>query len=227
MSAQDLMKRIRKGSFAIFVGFLSFSALLAIVTVLFGEFGSLELRVLLTTSIIAIISICALCCSAYSARSGNGVPGAIGITLALLSGGLWILAIWAELENDSYFKMSATLSFFAIGTAHALALLAVRVREKHRWVQLASTVLIYALTSLLAMMVWLESEAEGLIKLLVVLAILVALESLVVPILGRGGGGTPAPGHRLILEAQPDGTYLDARGNLYQVKPLSPSDSVP
>jgi hypothetical protein len=211
-----------------FILFLSISALFAIVSVVSGEIGEFELKVLATTSVIAAASICALCCSAYSGRTGRIVPGLGGIALAGLAAALLIAGIWAEAHSDEYWKMTAIVGVLAIATAHALTLLAVRLPAGHAWLRMATTINIFALAGLITLMIARETTAEGLVKIVAVLSILVALETLVIPILARVGRTARREARETLLLTKQDdqGIYRDAQGHLYQVKRLENTTGV-
>ncbi len=222
----DMTSRVRKGSLYSFIAFLSISALLAITCVLSGSFGDLEIKILVTTSVIAVASICSLCCSAYSNRKENALPGLGGISVAAVSAVMLIVGVWAEMDSEVYWKTTAICSVFAIAFAHSLALLAVGLRPTHYWLQLATGINIFALASLISLMIVVELDSEGVFKFVAVLAILVALETLVIPILGRLAGAAPnQAGETLSLTRREDGTYEDKGGRIYRVSEM-PNDSI-
>ncbi len=216
------INRLTKASLYSFVGFLAVTALLAIGSVLSGNFGEFEIKVLATTSVIAVASICSLCCSAYSARSTTLLPGLGGILLAGLAAALLILSIWSETHAENYWKTTAVLSVLAIACAHALALLSVRLRPAHLWIRIATGVTILILAIVISGMIVGEVDDKGTAKLVAILAILAALETLVIPILGRLSKGQLEPLPRtLVLTEMQDGRYQDRGGRIYEVHSVS------
>ncbi len=207
-----------KASLYSFVGFLAVTALLAIGSVLSGRFGEFELKVLATTSVIAVASICSLCCCAYSARSKTLLPGLGGILVAGLGATMLISGVWSEVPSEGYWKTTAILSVLAIACAHTLALLSVRLRPAHLWIQSATTVTILVLAGVISGMIVGEVDDKGMFKLVAVLAILAALETLVVPILGRLNKSQPEPlPQTLVLTERQDGKFQDRGGRVYEV----------
>ena len=217
----DMISLVRKASLYSFIGFLTISALLAITCVLSGEFGDFEIKVLITTSVIAVASICSLCCSAYSNRTQNTLPSLGGISLAALSAAMLIVGLWAEVDSEGYWKTTAVCSVFSMAFAHSLALLAVKLRPTHTWLQLGTGINIFALASLLSVIILAEIDDEGVFKIVAVLAILAALETLVIPILSRLSKVAPAQaGETLSLSRREDGTYEDKGGRIYRVSEM-------
>lgn len=218
----DVISRVRKGSLCSFIVFLVISALLAITSVLSGKFGVFEIKVLVTTSVIAVASICSLCCSAYTSRSQNSLPGIAGISVAGVSAAMLITGVWTEMDSAGYWKTTAIFSVFAIAFAHSLALLAVHLRATHSWLQLGTVVNIFALATIISVLIVGEIDDEGIFKFVAVLAILAALETLVIPILGRLAKAEPSQvGETLSLTKREGGIYEDERGHLYEVNELS------
>jgi hypothetical protein len=218
----DMVSSVRKGFLYSFIVFLAISALLAITSVLFGKFGEFEIKVLVTTSVIAVASICSLCCSAYTSRSQNALPGIAGISVAGVSAAMLIIGVWTEMDSEGYWKTTAILSVFAIAFAHSLALLAVRLRPTHSWLQLGTAINIFALAAIISGMIVGEIDDEGVFKFVAVLAILAALETLVIPILGGlAKAELRQVRETLSLTKREDGIYEDERGHLYEVNEMS------
>jgi hypothetical protein len=218
----DMISRVRKGSLYSFIAFLGISALLAITSVLSGKFGEFEIKVLITTSVIAVASICSLCCSAYTSRSQNSLPGVAGVSFAGISAAMLIIGVWAEMDSEGYWKTTAVLSVFAIAFAHSLALLAVRLRPTHSWLQLGTAINIFALAAIISIMIVGEIDGEGMLKLVAILAILAGLETLVIPIVGRlAKTALSQVRETLSLTKREDGVYEDKRGRLYEVNEMS------
>ena len=209
---------VRKMSLYSFIGFLALSALFAIVCVIRGEFGEFEVKVLVTTLVIAAGSICSLCCSAYAGRTHNTWPALGGIGVATLAGALLILGVWMEIESEPYWKDTAVLGVLAAACAHALALLALRLKPEQRWLQVVTSVNIALLALVISSMILGEVDNEDVLKVVVVLAILAALGTLVVPILSRLARAQPdQPRAELLLTPRDDGTYEDKHGRVYTV----------
>jgi len=218
----NMISHVKKGFLYSFIVFLAASAIIAITSILAGRFGNLEIKVLITTTAIAVASICSLCCSAYTNQSKKNLPSIAGISLAGVSAILLCIAVWMEIDSAGYWKTTAILSVFAIAFAHSLALLVVRLRPIYSWLRLGTTINIFILATIISGMIEAGSAEEGIFKLITVLAILVALETLVIPILGRLA--KPESNHiteTLSLAKREDGMYEDKRGHLYEVNEMS------
>jgi hypothetical protein len=213
------MGSARKACLYSFIAFLSFSALLAIFCVLFGKFGDFEGKVLVTTSVIAAASICALCCSAYSAKFQNRAAGTGGTLLAAAAAVMIIVGVWGKFQSPCYWKTTTVFSVFAVATAHWLAPLLVRLPATHRWLPSLTGINIFFLATVITSMIVWEANDAGRFKLAAVLAILAALETLVIPILSRVTRPIARPS--LVLTQRDDGTYSDKNGRVYQVTKVS------
>ena len=218
-------EKIKRGSLYCMICFWALGAIFAIVTVLTGQFKWFEIKVLLTAITIALASICALCCSIYTVRSGRKEPGLAGITLAVLSAALIICGLWFEIGMRTnfevvYWKTTAILAIFAVAFAHSLALLCVRLPRKFLWLRIATTVNMFLIASAVSIMLVWEIEEDGAFRLVIVLAILAALATLIIPILSKvmnlEGKGETSP--QLILTEREEGLYEDPGGNLYRVE---------
>lgn len=212
------------------IGFLMLSALFAIITVLTGRFSHFEIKVLLTAMVIVFTSIGSLSCSTYMARSGRTWPGVAGITLAVFSASLIILGLWWGVRDYrvEYWKTAIVTATFAAAFAHSLALLSVRLPLKHLWIRVITTVNIFLLAAAISAMViyiWEMHKAAGLkaimLRSIIMLAILAALETLAIPILSsmtrykKEGENSMK---RVILTEREEGLYEDPGGNLYRVE---------
>jgi hypothetical protein len=209
------MGTVRKACLYSFIAFLALSAVLAIFCVVLGKFGDFEGKVLVTTSVIAGASICALCCSAYSGRVQNHAVGGGGILLAAASAVLIISGVWGQFHAPAYWKTTAIVAVFAVATAHCLTLLLVRLPDSHRWLRALTTINIYLLATVVAVMIVWQTGDGSVFKLAAVLAIVAALETLVIPILSRVA--RPAAARTLVLTQRDDGTYTDKSGRIYLV----------
>jgi hypothetical protein len=232
------MSRLTKSFLYSFILFLSISALISIVAVLGGKFSEFEVKVILTSVVIALSSICCMCCGAFIQWRGIRAPGYVGMALALLAGALLIIAMWAEIDDKEYYKVSVTVSVFAIAFAHFLVLCVATLKPGHLWVRVVAGIAIFCLAALISGLVIGEDfNGEGVWKLVAVLAIVVALTTLTIPILHRIGRAelaesaeslsAPSARDRLVLTPRPDGTYAAGDGRIYRVTEIPPGGSGP
>jgi hypothetical protein len=221
----ERMLQFRKASLYCFIGFLCLTALFAIYAVLIGEFGDFEVKVLMTTTVIAVCSVACMCCAAYAQKLRRHFFPVSGIVLAVLAGVLLIIGIWADIRNDPYWKITASLSTFAVACAHFSILSLPALRETHRWVQRAAGVVIFLL-ALLIVFVILEEESTELIeeimeKSIAVMGVLLALVTLTIPILYRMAAAETSRGReKLVLSRRENGTYGSSDGKVFEVREI-------
>jgi hypothetical protein len=209
------MGNARKACLYSFIAFLSVSALLAVSCVLVGKFGDFEAKVLITTSVIAAASIGALCCTVYSARAQNLAPGTAGILLAVAAAIMVIVGVWSHAQSPHYWKTTTVISVFAVAIAHCLALLAIRIPAAQSWLRWLTAGNIFLLAVVVASMIVAEPHDDRVLRFAAVLAILAALETLVIPILSWVG--KPVARKTIVLMERDDGTYCDKDGRVYRV----------
>jgi hypothetical protein len=155
------------------------------------------------------------------------VPGTTGILLAMVAAALVITGVWSHAQSPHFWKTTVVVSVFAIASAHCLALLAIRIPTSRSWLRWLTGTNIFLLAGVVAYMVVAEPHSDGMFRLVTVLAILAALETLIIPILSWvDKSGTP---RTLVLTERGDGTYCDKDGRVYQVTEVRgpDSDSVP
>ena len=206
------------------IGLLTLGALYAIGVVLFGEFETFELKVMVTTFIVGGASIGWLCCSTFSGRKRQPILGMAGMALVAAAAALLIYGLWSEIDGTTYWKTTIILLVWAVTVSHFLVLLALSLRKGHWWLYLATGITTFALAALISATILFEEPVTGYdIKLIVVLSILAALGTLVIPILSKAAGpaDVAAAGARLTLTEQPDGTFTDAAGKRYLVEPIA------
>lgn len=221
---KGLIGRVRKAFLYSFISCLAVSALMAIICVLAGKFGKFEGKVLVTTTVVTVASICLLCCIAYLGRKWKPMPGVAGIILIGVSAVMLIGGVWTEVHSHDYWEITAVICVFAIASAHLLALLAVRLKPGHVWLQIAAAVNILLLALVISGMIVVDFDDGAIWKLVAVLAILAALETLLIPILGRLARVQPVQSREtLTLTKREDGTYEDGNGRVYTVSEVSPS----
>jgi len=217
---------IRKSSLKLFIGFLSLTAVIAIVSVLSGEFGELQIKTLATCFTISAASICSMACAAFIERKKRVALGLSGILLSISAAALLIIGIWAEINNEEFWKTTATVSVFAI--AFAPFLLAIpELDDRQRWIQLVSPVSISLLAGLIVVGIWGEIDNETYIRAITVVSIIVVLETLVIPILMRLRKGNEVDvGKSLTLKNVGQDLYEDPGGRLYQVREVDDEQTV-
>ena len=179
------------------IGSFSIAALMGIVALLGGgTFGEGEARVLLTTLIVGCASICALC---YLSTAGTrwvaaGITGAVVLVLPTVSA---LIMTWSDWNGDE----EGLLKAFGIGVVGAVTLAQVCLllalagsREALRLLLGATVVLALTVAAIVSGLILGEVDADGVWRLLGVLAILDVLGTLVTVALAKfGGRDEPAP----------------------------------
>jgi len=211
-------KEIRTFFLKAFIAFLGLTALVAIICVLSGDFGDLQVKILATSFTISAASICSMSCAAFIEKRKATVIGLIGILLSAAAAVMVFILIWAELNNNTqYRKFLVTLVVLAIAHAHAFLLLLPELGDSRKWIQNASSVSIGTLALLIVVAVWGEIEAEAYYRILSAVAIIVGLETLVVPILMKLARQDGQKGERLVLEKVEGNVYRGPSGKNYRV----------
>lgn len=207
-----------------FIGFLVLTAIVAIIAVFNESFGETQKRILATTFTISIASICAMACAAFIERRRMVALGITGITSSTLGGILLLLGIWNILVSDISFKVTATLITISFAFAHSFLLALPKLDERHYLVQPVTAITIGILAIQIIVALWLELENVIYYQSLAVVAILVGLETLVIPILFKLRGEPKEQAQELHLTLIEGNQYKNASGDKYEVKALDTTE---
>ena len=211
---------IRRLSLLAFISFLGLTALIAIISVLAGEFGEIQGKILATTFTISAASICSMSCAAFIEKKKLAQLGISGALLSVSAATLLIVGLWPEIDSEGYWKTTITLGVFAIAFAHAFLLVLPELDKRQKWIQPVSSVSIGILALLIVVAAWGEIDDEGYYRLLTVVAIIVGLETLVIPILMKLRRRDGQEREKLVLERIQDDVYRDPAGKRYQLKEI-------
>lgn len=214
MDYSEIKKLFLRG----FIGFLSLTALVAILSVFYQDFGTIQQRILASTFTISIASICAMSCAAFMERHSWIQLGMAGIISSVLSAILLLLGIWLVLESVIFFKIIVTLVTTSIAFAHAFLLALPELAKKHFWVQQATALTIGILAVQIIVAVWFELQIAIYYQFLAVVAIVVGLETLIIPILLKLKGSGDENSKELHLKQVSDDLYEDVAGNTYKIR---------
>lgn len=204
-----------------FLGFLVISALIAIATVLQGDLGPTSVRILGTSLSISAGSICAMSCAAFRERVGIRPFGEFGVGLAAFATLLLVVLTWGSWETDFFPKVAGIVGIVAVSFAHGELLWLPTLRGGGRFVQVSAAFTIAILCILISIAICIESENLLLFRTMAVAAILVALETLLIPILWKLQASASSAGDRLVLMRQTDGSYVDGAGVVYAVQRIA------
>lgn len=214
------IKEIRQSLLKSFIGFLILTALVAIISVFSGEIGDTQGRILLTSLTISFASICSMSCAAFLEKRDYKPAGVTGMALAFLSAVLIIPEIWFSIGGEFYFRMTVAVVISGISFAHVLLLYLPRLVEKYEWIQRAAAVTIAILAIQIILGIWFEIESSVYYRIMTVTAIVVGLETLVIPILMKiqdTENDDNDTRERLVLHRVKGDIYRDSSGSEFKV----------
>jgi hypothetical protein len=168
------------------------TAAIGVLVVLFGQFNWFGLRILLTTFVVSATSLAILANAAYAAKhSMNAVSGS-GAIFSILAGALILFGLWVEVNEDAYWKLTASTSVAAIGFSHFALLSLAALASRFAWVRVLAGLLIASLAGLLLIAIWGEGGGDEVLRLIAAAAILVALISILTPVFHKLSSSEPA-----------------------------------
>lgn len=211
---------LRKLLLKIFIAFLGLTALIAIISVLAGDFGEVQLKILATTSIISGAAICSMSCAAFIGKGRQVGLGSLGILFSVAAAVFAIAGMWPQIENEVFWQFTLTLTVLAVAIAHAFLLLLPELDKEHKWIQTAATAAIAGLSLLLIVAVWGKISSEEYYRFVAVAAIIVALLTLVVPIMMKMRRGDGQKRERIVLERVDGDIFRDVSGKRFQLKEI-------
>jgi hypothetical protein len=210
---------IRRLSLFVFIGFLILTALIAMISVLTGTFGEVQWKILGTTFTISAASICSMACAAFMEKKKQVPIATVGIVLCVTTAVLVIAGMWPEIESEEYWKATATCGVLALAFAHTFLLALPNLDDRQKWIQLVSSISISILALLIIAGIWIQNQKwEDLyFRVLAVVAILVGLQTLVIPILMKLRKSQGSAREILVLEKIEGDFYTDNDGKKYRL----------
>ncbi len=216
---------LRRSFLRFAIVFLALTALVALVSVLTGSMGELQARILGSSTTISLACVTAMACAAYRERGRHPRLGEIGIGCSAIAASLMLIGIWAEiqvLDRELFWKTVFLTMIWAFACAHAQLLCLPNLHQDHRWTQNVVVAAIVTLTTLGSIAILAEVDDEWLARVMIALAIVVALFTLVVPILAKmrkaEAQTDEAAAERLVLVRGGDGVFRDGAGVGYRVE---------
>lgn len=167
------------------VGSVVLGALLGIALVMQNTWGWFEVRVMLTTVTVAIASLCGLACDLSRTPRGANILPRCGLLLTLVAASLILVGMWTDMNKDGFWKVTASVSIFAVATVHICLLSIARLAKRFRWVYFVACQVIYGLAVLLSVIVFWELENERMFRFVAMISIVDAALTLVIPLLHR------------------------------------------
>jgi hypothetical protein len=211
---------LRKRSLTAFIGFLSLTAAIAIVSVLAGDFGEIQVKILSTTFTISAASIACMACAAFIERHKAVRIGFSGIALSVAAATLIIIGLWTSTTSEEYWKTTGSFIVVAIAFAHAFLLMIPDLNHRYKWIQTSVLGAIGLLSLQILFAIWGEIENEFYFRLLTVVAIIVGLETLIIPIVMKMQKTVLEKDKQLILDHISGERYQDSEGQTYTVTKL-------
>lgn len=216
---------LRRSFLRFAIVFLALTALVALFSVLTGSMGELQGRILASSTTISLACVTAMACAAYRERGRHPRLGVLGIACSGLAAAMMLFGIWAY-YSPAFWRFVFCTMIWAFALAHAQLLCLPNLHASHRWTQNGAVAAIVTLTTLGSIAILAELEAEWLMRMLIALAIVVALFTLVVPILAKMRKADAMDDHdatceRLVLVRGGDGVFRDGAGVSYRVERLS------
>ena len=228
-AADEALSGLRRTAVVFVIVSLSLAALLGIVTLFTGEFGEVQAKVMLTTLLVAGFSITALCHLAVVGRAPRLV-GYIGVGVSGVALLLGLVLLWRSWENwsdvwEATLKAFVILAIVAVSLAQANLLLLLAGR-RHRAVRIGLIVTLVCIALIVALVsppIITDGDIPGehgdiYWRLVGVVAILDALGTIVVPVLGRVFREGAA-----VLTVRLEGAAADAVQRLAHARGVAPA----
>lgn len=156
--------------------------------ILFDLWNNITGKILLTTITIFGFSIPGLSCSINYEKSKNKLPSTIGMITCFISGVYILSLIWGlykyNLFDDLILKLMFSSILLSISFGHICLLLLINPREKVvKYFKNTTIGLSITMDLLILLEIFTEMETSG--KLIIIIAILVALGTIVTPLLDK------------------------------------------
>jgi hypothetical protein len=209
--------KLKRLSLKVFIGFLGLTAVIAMVSVLMGKFGKLQEKILATTFTISAASICLMSCAAVIDKKKLVKLGLLGILLVVSAAIFAIAGIWSEINNSVLEKTMITLIVSAVAFAYAFLLVLPELDDRHKWVQPVTSVSIGILALQIIVAVWGDIENNWYLRFIAVVAIIVGLETMVIPILMKLRKVDGRESGKIVLERIDGDVYRDTAGRKFRL----------
>jgi hypothetical protein len=178
---------LRRWFLTALIGSLVISAVIAIFILIFGgEFDETEGKILFTTLSVSFFSLTGLGSAAPLERGSRSPLAYLGLALAVGGFIFFLLGIWTSwLEEENYGNSMGIVAIFSFSFAQAGMLSLVRLQDTARILTPATMLIIFALAALASTLIIREDSGTGYFRALGVLAVVDALGTVTIPLLGR------------------------------------------
>ncbi len=176
---------IKRLSLYILIASVAISALLGIAVILFGNFGEFEQKILATTSIVTMTSIFGLACGAYLETGRGKILPYTGIIAAIVSGTLWVIFLWANVNDESRFaRFGFTGTLVAVSCSLLSMLSLARLDRRFLWSRYAAYLFIGTLTLIIFLVIWdlINPNTDFISRVFGINSIIVAALTIVTPV---------------------------------------------
>lgn len=173
------------------IGSIVVGACFGIFVVLRNEWHWFEVRVMLSILVIGVASLLGLGCDLSRTPSlGRGIAWqnllpALGLATCLVTAAALLLGIWTDASGESFWKGVATGCIVTISTVHVSMLGIAQLARRFKWVMFVAYQTVYGLAALLVVMLWGSGPDDQLARLTIVLGIVNAAITLIIPLLHR------------------------------------------
>lgn len=163
-----------------------------------------------------------MACAALMEKKKRVPVATAGIVLCVITAVLVIAGIWPKIDSEEYWKATGTSALLALAFTYSFLLALPDLDDRHKWMQPASFISIGILTLLIISDIWFQTHRWKALffRTVGVVAILTALETLVIPILVKLRKGQRAATVKLVLEKIEGDLYKDTAGRKYHLKLL-------
>jgi hypothetical protein len=161
-------------------------------------------------------------CAAFIEKKKLVLLGMSGIVLTVSAAVLGIVWQWLEFNSELYLKVTFTCGLLAVAFAHAFLLSLPALGDRYKWIQPVSSVSIGILALQIAGIIWVEiDDGEVYLRLIAAVAIIVALETLAIPLLMKLRKGNIQRRRQLVLEKLEGDIYTDSAGKKYELREIN------
>ncbi len=179
---------IKRLSLYILIASVAISAVLGIAVILFGNFGEFAQKILSTTMIITMTSVFGLACGAYLETGRGKILPYTGIAAAIVSGALWILFIWANVNDESRFaRFGFTGTLIAVSCSLLSLLSIARLDARFLWSRYAAFLFIGTLSLIIFLTIWdlIDPNTDFISRVFGINSIIVAALTILTPVLHK------------------------------------------
>lgn len=180
-------ERLRRGARRVFLASIAVNATLGIWVLLSDDFGETEGKILATSLLVSAAMLSVLVNAAPLRRHTLWPVPAVAISSAVASFALFIVLMWAEVEQQEALKTAVSGLIIAAGATVAGLVSLLSLRPSQEFVRRAHGAVVAILTATALWGLWAEIDSSWYGRVVGVQSVLVAALTLAVPVLSRFG----------------------------------------